>query len=48
MTEVGSVIHLLIGIFGLILNPKEKKNEEYITYTMKKQVDKTLKNMEEK
>lgn len=42
------LILLLIGIFGLILNPKEKKNEEYITYTMKKQVDKTLKNMEEK
>lgn len=42
------LILLLIGLFGLVLNPKEKKREEYITYTMKTQMDKTLKNMEVK
>ena len=36
------LILLLIGFFALILVPKEKKSEEYVTITMKQQYDKTM------
>lgn len=40
------MILLLIGLFKLILVPREKKEKEYMTITMKEQLDATLKKMD--
>lgn len=39
------LILLIIGLFKIILLPREKKQEEYITKTMKQQYEKTMKGM---
>lgn len=41
------LILLLILLFKLILVPREKKQEEYITLTMKQQLDQTMKRMQQ-